>query len=193
MERTTGSFQDEPTGAGSLRPPAPAPREHGQPRSRSPTPSGGATPASRAVPWRCIAIGGVLTLMYVAKSVLILILVSVLIAFMLAPIVELCQRLRLPRSLGSMIAVLLMCAALYGVFYVSYSQADRVHVRASQVFRTDSHRAQPGAPARRARPPDHPERAAGGEGRKGYGHGSPVHQLAGRSDQRRARESPKSC
>ena len=39
-----------------------------------------------------IAVGGVLTLMYVAKTVLILTLVSVLIAFMLAPIVELCQR-----------------------------------------------------------------------------------------------------
>jgi predicted PurR-regulated permease PerM len=71
-----------------------------------------------------IAVGGVLTLMYVAKAVLILTLVSILIAFMLAPVVEFCLRLRLPRSLGSMFAVLLMCAALYGIFYVSYSQAD---------------------------------------------------------------------
>jgi predicted PurR-regulated permease PerM len=63
--------------------------------------------------------------MYVAKSVLVLVLVSILIAFMLAPIVELCQRLRLPRSVGAMIAVLLMSAALYGVFYVSYNQADQ--------------------------------------------------------------------
>ena len=71
-----------------------------------------------------IAVGGVLTLMYVAKSVLILVLISVLITFMLAPIVELCQRIRLPRSVGSMIAVLVMLATLYGIFYVSYSQAD---------------------------------------------------------------------
>ena len=71
-----------------------------------------------------IAVGGVLTLMYLAKSVLILTLVSVLITFMLAPIVELCQRIRLPRSLGSMIAVLVMCTVLYGMFYVSYNQAD---------------------------------------------------------------------
>jgi predicted PurR-regulated permease PerM len=71
-----------------------------------------------------LATGGVLTLMYLAKSVLILTLVSILIAFMLAPIVELCQRLRLPRSIGAMIAVLLMCASLYGVFRVSYNQAD---------------------------------------------------------------------
>ena len=71
-----------------------------------------------------IAVGGVLTLMYLAKSVLILTLVSVLITFMLAPIVELCHRIRLPRSLGSMIAVLVMCTVLYGMFYVSYNQAD---------------------------------------------------------------------
>jgi predicted PurR-regulated permease PerM len=73
-----------------------------------------------------IAVGGVLTLMYVAKPVLILTLVAVLLAFMLAPIVELCQRVHLPRSIGSLIAVLLMCAALYGLFYVSYSQANEV-------------------------------------------------------------------
>lgn len=71
-----------------------------------------------------IAIGCVLTMMYLAKAVLILTLVSVLIAFMLAPIVELCQRMHLPRSFGSLIAVLVMCAVLYGIFYVSYSQAD---------------------------------------------------------------------
>ncbi len=71
-----------------------------------------------------LAVGGVLVLMYLAKAVLVLTLVSVLIAFMLAPIVELCQRIHLPRSLGSLIAVLLMCAALYGIFYVSYSQAN---------------------------------------------------------------------
>jgi predicted PurR-regulated permease PerM len=73
-----------------------------------------------------IAVGGVLTLMYVAKLILILTLVSVLLAFMLAPIVELCQRIHLPRSIGSMIAVMVMCAGLYGMFYVSYSQANDV-------------------------------------------------------------------
>jgi predicted PurR-regulated permease PerM len=73
-----------------------------------------------------IAVGCVLTLMYVAKPVLILTLVAVLLAFMLAPIVELCQRIHLPRSIGSLIAVLLMCTALYGIFYFSYSQANEV-------------------------------------------------------------------
>jgi predicted PurR-regulated permease PerM len=71
-----------------------------------------------------IAVGGVLTMMYLARTVFILTLVSVLIAFMLAPIVEVCQRIHLPRSVGSLIAVLVMCAALYGAFNVSYNQAD---------------------------------------------------------------------
>jgi predicted PurR-regulated permease PerM len=71
-----------------------------------------------------IAIGGVLTMMYLAKVVLTLILISVLIAFMLAPIVELLRRARMPRSVGALIAVLLICAAIAGVFRVSYRQAD---------------------------------------------------------------------
>jgi len=127
MERTTGSYKedDDNTETGSLEAFVPAlesaarsallnnadRRRHARIQS-----------SSLAV----LAVGGVLTLMYLAKPVLILTLVSILIAFMLAPIVELCQRLRLPRSLGSLIAVLLMCAATYGIFYVSYNQANGI-------------------------------------------------------------------
>ncbi|MGC2209402.1 MAG: AI-2E family transporter [Candidatus Korobacteraceae bacterium] len=124
MQQTTDSFQDEPTGAGGLRPPSlhtagedgPDTLTDAERRRHARIQSG-----SLAV----LATGGLLTLMYVAKLVLVLVLISILIAFMLAPIVELCQRLRLPRSIGAMFAVLLMCSALYGVFYVSYSQADQ--------------------------------------------------------------------
>ena len=124
MQQTTGSFQDEPTGAGGLRPPSlhsagedgPDTLTDAERRRHARIQSG-----SLAV----LATGGLLTLMYVAKLVLVLVLISILIAFMLAPIVELCQRLRLPRSIGAMFAVLLMCSAMYGVFYVSYSQADQ--------------------------------------------------------------------
>jgi predicted PurR-regulated permease PerM len=123
MERTKSSFKDETTEAGKLQALIPALES----TARSVT----LTDAERLRHARIqssslavLAVGGVLTLMYLAKAVLILTLVSILIAFMLAPIVELCQRIRLPRSLGSLIAVLVMCAALYGIFYVSYSQAD---------------------------------------------------------------------
>lgn len=123
MDQTTGSLENETTHAEKLQALVPA--------LESTARSALLTDAERRRHARVqssslavLAVGGVLTLMYLAKSVLVLTLVSVLIAFMLAPIVELCQRARLPRSIGSLIAVIVMCASLYGVFYVSYSQAD---------------------------------------------------------------------
>ncbi|MFB3917914.1 MAG: AI-2E family transporter [Terriglobales bacterium] len=70
-----------------------------------------------------IATAVVLTLCYFAKLFLIVILVSILLAFVLAPIVDMLRRLRLPRPVGAAIAVLLFLAALYGLFYFSYSRA----------------------------------------------------------------------
>ena len=52
-----------------------------------------------------IAIGVVLTICYVAELVLAVILVSTLLAFILAPIVDLLGQFRLPRGLSSAIAV----------------------------------------------------------------------------------------
>jgi predicted PurR-regulated permease PerM len=128
MERTTGGLKDQSSKPAELHVPAlPA-----QPAAAQPAPHPVMlTDAERRRHARVqssslavLAIGGVLTLMYLAKAVLVLTLVSVLLAFMLAPVVELCTRLRLPRSIGSLFAVLLMCAALYGVFYFSYSQTN---------------------------------------------------------------------
>ncbi|HWR37561.1 MAG TPA: AI-2E family transporter [Clostridia bacterium] len=70
-----------------------------------------------------LATGSVLTLMYFAKPVLIVALVSVLLAFVLAPIVELLQRIRIPRSFGSLIAVCIMLGVCYGITYFSYYRA----------------------------------------------------------------------
>jgi predicted PurR-regulated permease PerM len=70
-----------------------------------------------------LATAAVLTLMYFAKPVLIVLLSSVLIAFALAPIVDFCERfLRMPKSLGSLIAVMLLCGLLYGLTWTSYTQ-----------------------------------------------------------------------
>ncbi len=80
---------------------------------------------SRVQTWALgvLATGGVLTLMYVAKPVLIVLMVSVLIAFALAPIVDACERfLHMPKSVGAGIAVLLLLAALYGLTWVSYTK-----------------------------------------------------------------------
>lgn len=57
------------------------------------------------------------------KLPLFVTLVSILLSFVLAPIVDLLLKWRVPRSVGSLVAVLLMCAALYGLVYLSYNKA----------------------------------------------------------------------
>jgi len=79
--------------------------------------------AKRDWPQTIIAIGVILTLCYVAELVLVVILVSTLLAFILAPIVEFLSRSRLPRGLSSLIAVLTLLLLGYGVTYLSYNQA----------------------------------------------------------------------
>ena len=70
-----------------------------------------------------VAVGVVLVLCYVAKLVLITLLVSVLLAFLLEPLVEGLRRIRVPRSLGSLVAVVAMLAVLYGLTYLFYNRA----------------------------------------------------------------------
>lgn len=70
-----------------------------------------------------IGIGVVLGLCYYAEMVLVVMLVSVLLAFILAPIVDLLTRTRMPRALASAIALLLLFALISGVVYFSYNQA----------------------------------------------------------------------
>jgi len=70
-----------------------------------------------------IGIGGLLALCYFGELVLAVILVSVLLAFILAPIVDVLTYIRLPRGLAAAIAVLLLLAALAGTVYYSYNQA----------------------------------------------------------------------
>jgi predicted PurR-regulated permease PerM len=70
-----------------------------------------------------IGIIGILGLCYFGESVLVVILMSVLLAFILAPIVDFLTYLHLPRSLAAAIAILLLLAALGGVVYFSYNQA----------------------------------------------------------------------
>jgi predicted PurR-regulated permease PerM len=72
-----------------------------------------------------IIVGGavVLAICYVGKLVLITLLVSILLAFMLEPVVSLLARFRVPRSVGAFVAVLLLLAATYGASYFFYSRA----------------------------------------------------------------------
>jgi predicted PurR-regulated permease PerM len=94
--------------------------------SRGPISTSGLSLSSRTFrhwPQLIIAVGVVLTLCYVAELVLVVMLVSILIAFILAPAVDILMQARLPRGLASLVAVLLLLSLLYGISYVSYNQA----------------------------------------------------------------------
>jgi predicted PurR-regulated permease PerM len=75
--------------------------------------------------WALTAIGiaTALALCYWAELVLAVMLVSVLLAFILAPVMDFLIRLRLPRGLAAAAAVLLMLSVGAGLVYYSSNQA----------------------------------------------------------------------
>jgi predicted PurR-regulated permease PerM len=70
-----------------------------------------------------IATAVVLTIIYLAEAPLAVLFVSAILAFMLDPLVAGIEKLRLGRSLSALFAVLVLLTCLYGIFYLSYSQA----------------------------------------------------------------------
>ena len=70
-----------------------------------------------------LAVAVILAICYVAKLILITLLVSILFAFMLEPLVNLLAKIRLPRAAGALLAVLLMVAAVYAGSYFLYGRA----------------------------------------------------------------------
>ena len=70
-----------------------------------------------------IGIVVVLGILYLAKLVLVTLLVSVLIAFTLEPLVSLLQRIRLPRPAAAFIAVVVLLGACWGASYFFYYRA----------------------------------------------------------------------
>jgi predicted PurR-regulated permease PerM len=75
--------------------------------------------------WAFTAIGiaTILGLCYWGELVLAVMLVSVLVAFILAPVMDLLIRLHLPRGLAAAVAVILLLTLLAGVVYYSSNQA----------------------------------------------------------------------
>ena len=61
--------------------------------------------------------------MYVAKLVLVVVLIAVLMSFVLAPVVDGLANFRVPRSLGAFLAVSLLVATVATVSYLSYARA----------------------------------------------------------------------
>lgn len=78
---------------------------------------------SRHWAFTVLGIAIILGICYWAELVLAVMMVSALLAFILAPVVDLLMRLRLPRSVASAIAVLLLLAVMGGIVYFSYNQA----------------------------------------------------------------------
>ena len=70
-----------------------------------------------------LASAAVLTLIYVGKLLLIVILTSILLSFVLAPIVDGLVRVQVPRAVGALLSVVLLVSALGLASYASYSRA----------------------------------------------------------------------
>jgi predicted PurR-regulated permease PerM len=70
-----------------------------------------------------LAAAAVLSLIYFAKLILVVVLISILLSFVLAPVVDFLERFQIPRGLGSLIAVLILVALIAGASYASYSRA----------------------------------------------------------------------
>jgi len=85
----------------------------------------GAQLRSRPAHWamNVVGIAGIVALCYYGELVLAVLLVAVLVAFTLAPVVDLLMFLHLPRALAALIVVLVLIASLVGLVYVSYNEA----------------------------------------------------------------------
>jgi|SRR5579872_1700826 len=70
-----------------------------------------------------IAVAVVLAICYVAKPVLVTILMSLLLAFILDPLVSLLEKIRVPRALGAAVAMLFLLAFLWGLTNFFYARA----------------------------------------------------------------------
>jgi predicted PurR-regulated permease PerM len=70
-----------------------------------------------------LAAAVILAVCYIAKLVLVTLLFSILLAFMLEPVVNLLEKARLPRAAGAFLAVLFMLALMYAGSYFLYGKA----------------------------------------------------------------------
>ena len=72
---------------------------------------------------RFIAVIAVLVVCYLAQPVLITLCVSIILAFILAPVSDMLLRLRCPRPLAASLSVGLALLLVYGITYFSYDRA----------------------------------------------------------------------
>ncbi len=82
-----------------------------------------APPVTSTISQRIIAAAAVLAFLYVASSLVMTIIVSMLLALTLDPGVRLLTRVGIPRSLGALAMVVLLLAGSWLFFYLFYAQA----------------------------------------------------------------------
>ncbi len=70
-----------------------------------------------------IGIAGILALCYYGEAILAVMLISVLLAFVLAPVVDFLSWLHLPRGLGAFVAIALLLTGIMTIVYYSYNKA----------------------------------------------------------------------
>jgi len=70
-----------------------------------------------------MAVAIILAICYFGRLPLIVIATSILIAYLLEPLVRIMEKLRIPRFLASMVAILIFSAALWGLTYFFYQRA----------------------------------------------------------------------
>ena len=71
---------------------------------------------------RVIAAGILLLFAYYAQGVVITLVLSILLAYCLDPLVELLERVKIPRTIGAMVTVLLLCAVLVALGYAIWTR-----------------------------------------------------------------------
>jgi predicted PurR-regulated permease PerM len=71
---------------------------------------------------KLLALALILVFLYLAASVVITLLLSILVAYFLDPVVEFLEKMRMPRTLASMLTVLFLIGVLLAVGYGLYSR-----------------------------------------------------------------------
>jgi len=84
-----------------------------------------AKPRPKRKDWalNALGLGAILAICYFGEEILVVILVSILVAFILAPVADFFVKLHLPRSVAAGVSVFLLLAVIGGVTYYGINQA----------------------------------------------------------------------
>jgi predicted PurR-regulated permease PerM len=110
-------------GAGVSAAPAPVTSQEWSPESHPHRRASDRTRRSILAGQTVVAIAVVLTICYVAKLVLVTLLFSILLAYILFPVMDFLEQMKFPRSLASLLAVLLLASAVYAAAFFGYNRA----------------------------------------------------------------------